>query len=83
MSAFLYFRSMCTKLRSSELMFLMLRIKQFLYHEYVVNPLTIDEDTRLMKHITVPNVLWNEAWWRQMRIYSKNPLFALVIRKYL
>ena len=82
MTDFLYFRQFIGKINGGELLFAVLRLREGLIWEFntlnKIGPL----DVLLAKHIVIQHLLWDEAWWRKLRNYSKAPLFK-TFRKYI
>lgn len=82
MTDFLYFRQAVGKMKGGQLLFAVLRLREGIACEFNALEKKGPIDILLVKHIQTQHLYWNEAWWRQLREYSKTPLFR-AIRKYI
>jgi hypothetical protein len=82
MTDYLYFRGAIEKMKGGQLLFAVLRLREGVTWEFNALEKKGPFDILLAKHILIQHLYWDEAWWRQLRAYSKTPLFRNV-RKYI
>jgi hypothetical protein len=82
MTDFLYFRQAVGKMKGGQLLFAILRLREGLAWDFKALEKKGPFDILLAKHIQIQHFYWDEAWWCQLRDYSKTPLFRTV-RKYI
>lgn len=82
MTDYLVFRNHFDRPSNGQLYFAVIRLRLWLSDEYNGKEEKRDSDKKLLAHLAIPHIVWNEAWWRRLRELSKTPLFRSV-RRYI
>ena len=82
MADYLVFRRQFDRPSNGQLYFAIIRLLHWLTDEYNSMEEKLVSDKKLLLHLAIPCIVWNEAWWRQLRELSKTPLFRSV-RRYI
>lgn len=82
MTTFLYFRNQYNRLTAVEKLFAVQRLRHWLLDEFKSLKKVDTLNSELLDHLNKGHLSWDEAWWIELREFSKAPLFRY-LRQYL